>query len=59
MKTEKIYDKLCAIDDVSRAEALSADATVFCGQCGAKAFDPDVVCDPIALGEEGGGSRKG
>jgi hypothetical protein len=47
----RIYDKLCAIDDTGRASALSAEATVFCGQCGAKAFDADSVCEPIALSE--------
>src|SRR6185369_5564940 len=47
----RIYDKLCAIDDTGRASALSAEATVFCGQCGAKAYDQGSVCEPIALSE--------
>lgn len=42
----RIYDKLCAIDDPARASALSAEATVFCGQCGAEAFDASAVCEP-------------
>ena len=58
MRNEKIYDKLCAIDDSGRAEALAENPTVFCGQCGARAYDPDAVCDPLALsGQEGTGGR--
>jgi hypothetical protein len=49
MSTGRIYDKLCAIDDPSRAYALSASATVFCGHCGAEAHDPSAVCDPIDI----------
>ncbi|KAF0219205.1 MAG: hypothetical protein FD174_2291 [Geobacteraceae bacterium] len=45
----RIYDKLCAIDDTGRASALSNDATVSCGQCGAKAYDPISVCDPVPV----------
>jgi hypothetical protein len=45
----KTNDKLCAIDDSGRAGALSRDATVFCGHCGAKAADPKNVCDPVEL----------
>ena len=52
----RIYDKLCAIDDTARASALSADATVFCGQCGAEAYDSSAVCDPEPI--SGKGSRK-
>ncbi len=54
----RIYDKLCAIDDSSRAEALSAKPTVYCGSCGAKAFDSDSVCDPIEF-REGSIPQKG
>ncbi len=57
MKSERIYDKLCTIDDTSRAAALSAEATVFCGQCGAEAYDTGSVCDPIALSERGGAQK--
>jgi hypothetical protein len=46
-----IYDKLCAIDDTGRASALSNEPTVFCGECGAKAYDPAVVCEPVQLSE--------
>lgn len=52
----RIYDKLCAIDDTARASALSAEATVFCGQCGAEAFDSSAVCDPQPI--SGKRSRK-
>jgi hypothetical protein len=45
----RIYDKLCAIDDTARANALSTEATVFCGQCGSEAHDPLSVCDPVPL----------
>lgn len=49
----RIYDKLCAIDDTGRANALSNQATVSCGQCGAKAYDPVSVCDPVPLAQTG------
>ena len=49
MSAGRIYDKLCAIDDTARAAALSASATVFCGHCGAEAYDPSAVCDPIDI----------
>lgn len=49
----RIYDKLCTIDDSARASALSADARVFCGHCGAEAFDSASVCDPVAIAERG------
>ncbi len=54
----RIYDKLCTIDDSSRAEALSTKPTVYCGSCGAKAFDSDSVCDPVEF-REGGTPQKG
>jgi hypothetical protein len=53
-----MYDKLCTIDDSSRADALAAEPTVYCGQCGAKAFDSDSVCDPVEL-HEGSFPQKG
>jgi hypothetical protein len=43
----RIYDKLCTIDDTGRAEALANEATVYCGQCGAHAYDPASVCEPV------------
>jgi hypothetical protein len=45
----RIYDKLCAIDDTGRANALAADPTVFCSQCGAEAFDEGSVCEPVKM----------
>ncbi len=57
MKGERIYDKLCAIDDTSRAAALSSEATVFCGQCGAEAYDAGSVCDPLEFSERGGAQK--
>jgi hypothetical protein len=47
----RIYDKLCAIDDTARASALSAEPTVCCAQCGAEAYDPSSVCEPVDLQE--------
>jgi hypothetical protein len=46
----RIFDKLCAIDDTGRASSLSAGATVFCGHCGAEAYDEGSVCEPVAIG---------
>jgi hypothetical protein len=40
-------DKLCVIHDSKLAETLTSDATVYCGQCGAVAHDPKVVCHPV------------
>lgn len=56
----RLYDKLCAIDDTGRASALSEQATVSCGLCGAGAYDSNSVCEPVALpkGKRGPGSRK-
>ncbi|HXE96622.1 MAG TPA: hypothetical protein VN642_09470 [Dongiaceae bacterium] len=50
----RIYDKLCTIDDTARASALSNEATVFCAQCGAEAYDPSAVCDPEPLSVQRG-----
>jgi len=47
----RIYDKLCAIDDPSRASALSEGATCFCAACGAHAFDAGSVCEPVDCSE--------
>jgi hypothetical protein len=49
----RIYDKLCAIDDTGRASALSEEPTVFCCQCGAKAYDETSVCEPAPLPKSG------
>lgn len=45
----RIYDKLCAIDDTGRANALASEPTVFCAQCGAEAHDPSSVCEPVDI----------
>ena len=47
----RIYDKLCAIDDTGRAAALSEEPTVYCTECGAEAYDPDSVCEPLNISE--------
>lgn len=49
----KMHEKVCAVDDTSLISSLSADATVWCGKCGAKAHNPENVCDPIQLPEPG------
>lgn len=53
MTTGRYNEKICAVDDSARASALSADATVFCSRCGAKAHDAASVCDPVQLPESG------
>jgi hypothetical protein len=53
MSGEKGNDKICFIDDASRVSSLSADATVSCGRCGAKAHDLANVCDPVQIPEAG------
>ena len=40
---------LCTIKDASHARALSQNALVSCGRCGAQASDPANVCDPVQL----------
>lgn len=35
--------------EYDRVHALTVDAEVECGSCGAKAKDPGLVCDPIQL----------
>lgn len=45
----RIYDKLCAIDDTGRVNALASEPTVFCAQCGAEAHDPLSVCEPVDI----------
>ena len=47
----RIYDKLCAIDDVGRASALEEEPTVVCTECAAKAHDPMCLCEPVDLKE--------
>ena len=46
-------DKICNIEDASRAKELAAHATVTCARCGAKAGDPANVCDPVQYPEAG------
>jgi hypothetical protein len=47
-------DKICVIHDRERAEALASNATVYCGQCGAEARDPSVVCHPVQFTTQNG-----
>ena len=47
------HDKICFVDNVDQVRSLSADATVSCAKCGAKAHDPADVCDPVQLPEVG------
>jgi hypothetical protein len=47
----RIYDKLCTIDDTARASSLSESPTVYCAQCGAEAYDPNSVCEPVQFTE--------
>jgi hypothetical protein len=42
-------EKICNIRDASHSRALSRDASVTCGMCGAQANDPANVCDPVQL----------
>lgn len=46
-------EKICNITDAAEARALSTEAIVTCGRCGAKAHDPANVCDPVQLPEPG------
>lgn len=57
MASVNINDKVCVIHDSKRAEAMAANATVFCGQCGAEAHDPRVVCQPIPITKQGDTKR--
>ncbi len=45
--------KICTLTDANLTRALSADAIVSCGVCGAKANDPANVCDPVQYPEPG------
>ena len=45
----RVYDKLCAIDDTGRAEALSFEPLYSCSLCGAKAHASESVCEPVEL----------
>lgn len=41
--------KICAIESARLINTLSADATVVCGKCGAKAHDPASLCSPVQI----------
>jgi hypothetical protein len=56
---ERTADKLCEIEDRARTSAITKDATVSCGLCGAKAHDPANVCDPVLSYTEKTGKRGG
>ena len=44
---ERSFDKICEVDSSATKSAMSKDATVSCGLCGAKAHDASNVCDPV------------
>ncbi len=54
MQGDKWNDKLCNIEDVGQASALSADAIVMCAKCGSKAHDAANLCDPVQISDPGG-----
>jgi hypothetical protein len=53
--TDKAFSqsKICAINDSSKVNKLSSDATVCCSKCGATAHDPASLCSPVPI--SGGG----
>lgn len=53
MRGEKLNDKICNIEDTSKARLLAKEATVTCGRCGAKAHEPANVCDPVQIPDAG------
>ncbi|KAF0219464.1 MAG: hypothetical protein FD174_1924 [Geobacteraceae bacterium] len=53
MRGGSLNDKMCALDDVSRAHSLAEKPSVVCGRCGAKAHEPVNVCDPVQMPEAG------
>ena len=49
MKGETWSNKICNVEDASRARSLSKNATVSCSRCGVKAHNPANVCDPAPI----------
>jgi hypothetical protein len=41
--------KICAIHNPRVVNSLSADATVCCSKCGARAHDPASLCSPVQI----------
>ncbi|HBG06118.1 MAG: hypothetical protein A2075_01675 [Geobacteraceae bacterium GWC2_58_44] len=39
--------------ELDLVHALTLQPTIECGKCGAKASDPDLVCDPVQLPDVG------
>jgi len=46
-------EKICNLTDMAAIRALSSEAFVTCGKCGAKAHDPANVCDPVQFPDAG------
>lgn len=49
---EKHKKHMCVLNEAGKidlAHSLSTNPTVECGQCGAKAKEPENVCDPVEL----------
>lgn len=46
---ESSSDKICAIHSAKLINTLSADATVSCSKCGARAHDPASLCSPVQI----------
>ena len=46
-------EKICNVQDASQLSSLTTNATVTCGRCGAKAYDPANVCDPVQFPDAG------
>lgn len=44
-------EKVCNVQDARMLHCLTAEATVSCARCGAKAHSPQNVCEPVQLAE--------
>lgn len=53
MKGDRMRHMVCNVEDSQTLHCLTANATVSCARCGAKAHSPSNVCDPVALNIEG------
>ncbi len=53
MKSGSAREKICMIEDTKLVNKQSADATVTCSICGARAYDPASVCCPVQLSGSG------